>query len=88
MTDDLTEAAIAAAFDEATSKAPGLCRLGTILRDHPALQPKVMDVTRYDGATVSRVLKGLGLPVSRDVVNKHRKGNCVCTGTPQSGGTR
>lgn len=84
----LSAEAVEAAFAQATERPPGLCRLAMILRDHPALTDKVMDVTLYDGATISRVLKGLGLPVSRDVVNKHRKGTCVCTGTRQSGGHR
>lgn len=88
MSEQLSAEAIEAAFAAATEKPPGLCRLGAILKDHPALEPKVMDVARYDGATVSRVLKGLGLSVSRDVVNKHRKDNCVCKGVRQSGGHR
>jgi hypothetical protein len=88
MNKELTAEAIEAAFAEAAAKPPGLCRLGVILKEHPALTPKVMDVASYDGATISRVLKGLGLPVSRDVVNRHRKETCVCTGTRQPGGHR
>lgn len=78
MSKGITEAEIEAAF--AGAEKAGLCRLGTILKEHPALEPRVMDVVRYDGSTVSRVLKGLGLTVSRDVVNKHRRGLCACSG--------
>jgi hypothetical protein len=88
MSKELTAEDIEAAFTSATARTPGLCKLGVVLREHPALAPKVMAVEQYDATTVARVLKGLDLPVSRDIVTKHRKGTCVCTGTPQPGGTR
>lgn len=75
----ITAEAVAAAFEAVEPKSE-YCRLGVILNENPALVDRVMDVARYDGATISRVLTGLGLPVSRDVVNRHRKGACRCHG--------
>lgn len=78
----LTEQEIEAAFASARPVSRG-CKLGDILTKHPALESKVMAVERFDAATVARVLTGLGLPVSRDVVSRHRKGACSCTGRGQ-----
>lgn len=75
----LTAEQIDAAF-AAVDNSEKRCRLGHILKEHPALESRVMDVSRYDGATIARILKGLGLEVSKDTVNKHRKGICLCTG--------
>jgi len=79
MSKPLSAADIEAAFASATSRTDR-CRLGDILHESPALTERVMDVARYDGATISRILKALDRPVSRDVVNRHRKGACRCTG--------
>lgn len=84
----LSEAEIDAAFEAASAPKIRICKLGKVLAENPALQPRVMDISKFDSLTVYRVLKGLGFQVSSEVVNKHRKGSCSCTGTPQRGGKR
>jgi len=75
-------AEIEAAF-EAVRKQENLCSLGRVIAEHEAgdvLASKVNDTLHYSAATVSRVLKGLGLPsISPETINHHRKGICRCS---------
>lgn len=77
----ITRRAIEEAF-EAAVKKDNLCNLGKIIAESEhgsVIEEKVKDDLNYSGATISRVLKGLGFPpVSTEMVNKHRKGACRC----------
>lgn len=76
----LTAEAVAEAFGNAPGvvRGQGLCPVGRLCADHPALEPKVMDVEHYSSAFVQKVLKGLGFKVSDHSITAHRKGNCRC----------
>lgn len=79
MQKELTAEDVEAAFANAGPvPGKGLCPVGTIIAEHPALEPKIMDVEHYASSFVQRVLKGLGFKVSDHTITEHRKGGCRC----------
>ena len=81
MTQELTAEQIEAAFaaDPGQTRHQKKCIVGSIIEEYPVLEPKIMDVAHVSAATVSRVLKNLGVAsVGDKVVTKHRRGTCRC----------
>jgi hypothetical protein len=76
----LTAEDIDAAFNAVTvPRSQKKCAIGNLIEEYPGLESKIMDVEHYSGATISQVLRRLGVSNTADTtVNKHRKGLCRC----------
>jgi hypothetical protein len=76
---ELTPEAIEAAFAApGIAKSSKLCKVGNLIAEHPALGPRIMDVEHFGAKTVSRIMAGLGLPVSDHAIREHRRNDCCC----------
>lgn len=81
---DEFEAAFAAA-----KKEDSRCAVGQLIETHEAgsvIAAKIADEAAYANATISRVLKSLGIVLSSELIGKHRRGNCRCV--PTTGGKK
>ena len=80
MSKELTAEDIEAAFATASvARSNRLCSVGNLIKEHPALEPKIMDVEHYSAKFVSKVLRGLGVSTAADsTITRHRKGECIC----------
>lgn len=81
----VTKEELEAAFtEEGPQRHKGLCNLQQIIQDvdpslGAVLAAKVKDQAHYSGATITRVIKKLGLGVvSESTIRKHRRGTCSC----------
>lgn len=78
----ITKQAIESAFEAAMQPANTKCKIGALIEAHEhgtVIGDRVDDVAHFSAATISKVLSGLGLgPVSPEVIQRHRKGDCRC----------
>lgn len=77
----LSAADIEAAFANAAVKDIRYCGLGNVIHTHEhgqIIAQKVNDAHLYSAKMISRVLKSLGMQVSPDVIQRHRRGVCRC----------
>ena len=80
MSKELTAEDIEAAFaTQGVARSKRLCTIGNLIKEHPVLEPKIMDVEHYSAKFVSAVLRNLGVSTAADsTITRHRKGECIC----------